>query len=230
MILGRSLAWGTLSLGAAVVVVLDGCFLFILNKNGRSGGFFGGRTLLGPGPRSQSFFFAISLRHLVRKVIKAACLLSGILSFVTWLIALEQFSKQSPLRCHLAHIQILSVHAGRLCGRKVTKLSFHDSLAVSLNSLGYVVFLRMFPFLSSLFRLLRHPLPSLPPPVFLLSAGCLLSHDDAAAEPLTFLNAVGSVMWNVPFRTASIRSLNWRILLLTWVREFCASSHDFSQR
>jgi hypothetical protein len=53
-ILGGSSAWGTLSIGAAVVGGLDGCFLFILNKNGRSGGVFGGRTLLGSNPRSQS--------------------------------------------------------------------------------------------------------------------------------------------------------------------------------
>ncbi len=210
-ILRGSLAWGTSSFGAAVVGSLDGCFVLILNRNGRPGGFFGGWMLLDPNPRSQSFFFTISLGHLVRKVRKAARLLSGNLSFITWLIALEQLSKQLPLRCHLAHIWNLSVHAGQLCGRADAKLSFHDSLAVSLNSPGCVVFLRMFPFLSSLFRFLR-PLPSLPPPLFLPPVGCLHSNDNAAAELLTFLNAVGSIMWNVLLRTALIRLSNWRIL------------------
>ncbi len=95
--------------------------------------------------------------------------------------------------------------------------------------MGCVVFLMRFPFPSSLF-LFFHPFPSLLPPLFLPSA-CLLSvgADNVAAEPLTLANDGGRFMWKVPFRTVLIRSSNWRILLLTWVRELCAVSHNLSQ-
>ena len=48
-----------------------------------SGGFFGGRTPLGPDPRSQADFFAVSSRHFFIKVRKSTRLSLGIFSFVT---------------------------------------------------------------------------------------------------------------------------------------------------
>ncbi len=106
------------------------------------------------------------------------------------------------------HIQIEAVHAGRSCGRIVAKLSFHDSLVVSLNLMGWVVFLTRFPFPSSLFQFF-HPFPSLLPPLFLPLA-CLLSvdADNVAAKPLTLANDGGRFMWKFLLRTVSIRSSN----------------------
>jgi hypothetical protein len=75
-ICGRSLTWDPLSFAASV----DGFggFLFMLNRKGRSGGFFGGQTLLSSDPSSQAdFFLAISLRHLERKVRNSACFCLG---------------------------------------------------------------------------------------------------------------------------------------------------------
>jgi hypothetical protein len=70
-----------------------GGFLFMLKRKGRSGGFFGGWTLLSSNPSSQAdFFLAISLWHLERKVRNSARLLSGTLLFVTWLTTLAQLS------------------------------------------------------------------------------------------------------------------------------------------
>jgi hypothetical protein len=63
----------------------------MLKRKGRSGGFFGGRTPLSSNPSSQAdFFLAISSQHLEKKVGNSACLLSGMLSFVTWLTTLAQ--------------------------------------------------------------------------------------------------------------------------------------------
>ncbi len=127
------------------------------------------------------------------------------------------------------HSWILSVHAGQSCGRIVAKLPFHDPPVVSLNSTGCVVFLMRFPFPSSLFLFFR-PFQSLLPPLFLPSA-CLLSvgANNVAAEPLTLANDGGRFMGKVPLRTVLIRSLNWRILSLTWVRELCGVLQDLSQ-
>jgi hypothetical protein len=57
-----------------------------LNGSGRhlSGGFFGGRTPLGPNLMSQLLFFAAS-QHFFMKVSMCAFLSPGILSFLTWL-------------------------------------------------------------------------------------------------------------------------------------------------
>jgi hypothetical protein len=86
---GGSLTWDPLSFSASVGG-FDG-FLFGSKRKGRSGGFFGGQTLLSSDPSSQAdFFLAISLRHLEKKVRKSACLLSGMLLFVTWLTTLAQ--------------------------------------------------------------------------------------------------------------------------------------------
>ncbi len=210
---GGSLTWDP-SLFAASVDGFGG-FLFMLNRKGRSGGFFGGRMLLSSDPSSQAdFFLAISSQHLEREVRNSARLLSGMFLFITWLTALGQLSSQSPFKCHLAHIQILPVQAGRSCGRIVTKLSFHNSPVVSLNSTGCVEFLTRFPFPSSLFCFFR-AFPSLLPSLF-LSLACLLSvdADDVAAKPLILANDSGRFMWKVSLRTVSIRFLNWRILLL----------------
>jgi hypothetical protein len=90
-ICGGSLTWGLLLFASSV----DGFggFLSMSNKKGRSGGFFGGRTLLSSNPSSQDdFFLAISLRHLEREVKNSAHFLSGMLLFVTWLTALAQLS------------------------------------------------------------------------------------------------------------------------------------------
>ncbi len=87
---GESLTWNPLLFAASVGGF--GGFLFMSKMKGRSGGFFGGRMLLSSNPSSQAdFFLAISLRHLERKVRNSACLLSGMLSFITWLTALAQF-------------------------------------------------------------------------------------------------------------------------------------------
>ena len=64
-----------------------------------------------------------------------------------------------------------------------------------------------------------------PPPWFLLSASLFATN----AVLLTFVNVGGRTMWKVPLRTELITSLNWRHLLLTWLWEFLASSHDLSQ-
>ncbi len=88
-ICGGSLTWGLLLFASSV----DGFggFLSMSNKKGRSGGFFGGRTLLSSNPSSQDdFFLAISVRHFERKVRNSACFLPGLLSFITWLTALAQ--------------------------------------------------------------------------------------------------------------------------------------------
>jgi hypothetical protein len=86
---GGSSTWDPLSFAASV----DGFsgFLFKSKTKGRSGGFFGGQMPLSSNPSSQDdFFLAISSRHLERKVKNSARFLSGMLSFVTWLIALAQ--------------------------------------------------------------------------------------------------------------------------------------------
>ncbi len=88
---GGSLTWDP-SLCAASVDGFGG-FLFMSKRKGRSGGFFGGRMPLSSDLSSQDdFFLAISSRHLERKVRDSACLLSGMLLFVTWLTALAQLS------------------------------------------------------------------------------------------------------------------------------------------
>ncbi len=70
------------------------------------------------------------------------------------------------------------------------------------------MFLTRFPFPSSLFCFFS-PLPSLLPPLFLLSA-CLLSvdADGVAAKSLTLVNDGGRFMWKVLLRTVLISSLN----------------------
>ncbi len=95
--------------------------------------------------------------------------------------------------------------------------------------MGCVMFLTRFPFTLSLV-LFCCPFLSSFPPLFLPLA-CLFSDgaNNAAAWPLTLANDGGRFMWKVPLRTVSIRSLNWRILSLTWVWELCAVLHDLSQ-
>ena len=66
-----------------VVAVIVSDSLLAPKGKGRSGGFAGGRTLLGPDPRSQADFFAVSSRHFFIKVRKSARLSLGIFSFVT---------------------------------------------------------------------------------------------------------------------------------------------------
>ncbi len=56
---------------------------------GMSGGFFGGRMLLGPNPSCQLLIFAAS-QHFFIKARKPAFLSAGILSLVTWLVTLVQ--------------------------------------------------------------------------------------------------------------------------------------------
>ncbi len=88
---GGSLTWGP-SLFASSVDGFGG-FLSMLNRKGRSGGFFGGQMPLSSNPSSQDdFFLAISLRHLERKVRNSAHFLLGMLSFIMWLTALAQLS------------------------------------------------------------------------------------------------------------------------------------------
>ncbi len=88
---GGSSTWGPSSF--ASFVDRFGGFLSMLNRKGRSGGFFGGLTPLSSNPSSQDdFFLAISSRHLERKVRNSARFLSRVLSFVTWLTALAQLS------------------------------------------------------------------------------------------------------------------------------------------
>ncbi len=83
----RSSTWDP-SLFSASVDGFGG-FLFMSKRKGRSGGVFGGRTPLSSDLSSQAdFLLAISLWHLERKVRNSACLLSGMLSFFTWLTAL----------------------------------------------------------------------------------------------------------------------------------------------
>ncbi len=90
-ICGGSSTWDPLLFAASVGVF--GGFLFMSKREGRSGGFFGGQMLLSSNPSSQAdFFLTISLGHLERKVRNSARLLSGMLSFVMWLTALEQSS------------------------------------------------------------------------------------------------------------------------------------------
>ncbi len=78
---GGSSTWDPLSFAASV----DGFsgFLFMLKWKGRSGGFYGGLTLLSSDLSSQDdFFVAISSRHLERKVRYSARFLSGMSSLV----------------------------------------------------------------------------------------------------------------------------------------------------
>jgi hypothetical protein len=90
-ICGGSSTWGPLLFASSVDRF--GGFLSMLNRKGRSGGFFGGRMQLSSNPSSQDdFFLAISSWHLERKVRNSARFLSGMLSFVMWLTTLAQLS------------------------------------------------------------------------------------------------------------------------------------------
>jgi streptolysin S family bacteriocin protoxin len=111
-----AMARGQCLLMAALVMILDavamsispgGCWCWLCccciaeavgqsskSKESRmflSGGFSGGRTLLGSDPRSQSFFFANAL-HFIITVRKFAFVSAGIFSFDTSLIAHGQLS------------------------------------------------------------------------------------------------------------------------------------------
>ena len=97
-----------------------------LKGKGRSGGFVGGRTPLGPDLRSQADFFFSSL-HFTMKAEKAARLSLGKFSFVTWLDFLEQLSKQSPLIWNRAQIFSFGPQLGQSCGRTDAQSSFHVS-------------------------------------------------------------------------------------------------------
>ena len=83
---GGTVAWiaGGISFEFVLaVIVLDS--LLAPKGKGRSGGFAGGRMPLGPDPRSQADFFAVSSLHFFMKVRKSARLSLGMFSLMTWL-------------------------------------------------------------------------------------------------------------------------------------------------
>ncbi len=104
--------------------------------------------------------------------------------------------------CQRAHILTLSFHAGESWGSILEKVSFHVSLSATLNIFVCPMFFTRLPLPCSFLHFLSQSLP--------FDSSFLMATTEKM--PWTFLKVDGRIKWKAPFKTSSMRFLNWR----TW--------------
>ena len=178
----------------------------------RSGGFLGGRALLGPGPAHQELPL-----HFLMKASNSVSFSAGISSLLMWLDAFEQSAKQKPRMNQRGHILQVPSQSTLSESPLLAKCVAHVSPCCILHDGGGDSFLTLLPSLPFVRLFFFDGFES---SSFLSAARLFGAPPSAAGVSLAFgvTKVRGSVTLKVPKRTALMDEVKFRMESSTWVR------------